>query len=226
MAESAVLTALREAILSLDLSPGELLSERGLEPRLNASRTPIRAALTQLSGEGLVQRDGRGWIVAPLDLDELATLTEYREVLETAGARLAIQRASDEELGSLSRLLPSLAHAEDPEEGVGSGTNFHHAVAALSGNEHLISALDGVLMRLYRTRWLEVRSAESRARANREHEAIVAGMLNRDAEAAEIAIRKHLGGTMDRLRIQLNKDRQAMRARGVHLAGRVGAIPT
>jgi DNA-binding GntR family transcriptional regulator len=219
MPEPTVLIRLREAILSLELSPGESLSERGLEPRLGASRTPIRAALMQLSGEGLVQRDGRGWIVSPIDLDELATLSEYREVLETAGARLAIRRATDEELELVARLLPTLARADDPEEGIGSGTNFHHAVAALSGNQFLISALDGVLTRLYRTRWLEVRSADSRVQATREHQEIVAALVRRDPDGTELAIREHLRGTMHRLRSQLDGDRQALRARGVHLAG-------
>jgi hypothetical protein len=36
------------AVLSLELMPGERLSERGLEPLTGASRTPVRAALTRL----------------------------------------------------------------------------------------------------------------------------------------------------------------------------------
>ena len=61
---------LRAAILSLELAPGERLTERGLEASFDASRTPVRAALGRLDAEGLVQRDGRGWIVSPIDLAE------------------------------------------------------------------------------------------------------------------------------------------------------------
>ena len=39
---------LRGAILTLDLAPGQPLTERGLEQRFAASRTPVRAALTRL----------------------------------------------------------------------------------------------------------------------------------------------------------------------------------
>jgi DNA-binding GntR family transcriptional regulator len=219
VAESHVITRLRESVLSLELPPGQPLSERGLEPLLGASRTPIRAALVQLAGEGLVQREGRGWIVAPLDLDELASLTEYREVLETAGVRLAIARASAGQLDAVAALVPSLEQVDDAEEGVGSGTAFHHALAALSGNHHLIDALDGVLTRLHRTRWLEVRSPATRERASQEHRAIVAALMDRDTEAAEIAIREHLHGTMRRLQLQLEDGRQALRARGITIAG-------
>jgi DNA-binding GntR family transcriptional regulator len=217
-----VLSQLREAILSLELFPGQPLSERGLEPKLGASRTPIRAALMQLASEGLVQREGRGWIVAPLDLDELTALTEYREVLETAGVRLAIQRASDEELDTLAQMLPTLSEVDDPEQGIGSGTTFHHAVATLSGNHFLVGALNGVLTRLYRTRWLEVRTADSRRQAALEHQAIVAALITRNTAAAEDAVRQHLHATLLRLKAQLNDDRHALRARGVLLTGGQG----
>ena len=46
---------LREMILSLDLGPGERLTERWLESRFAGSRTPIRAALARLEGEEYAQ---------------------------------------------------------------------------------------------------------------------------------------------------------------------------
>ena len=85
---------LREMILALDLGPGERLTERWLESRFAGSRTPIRAALARLEGEELVRRDGRNWIVAPIDLGELELLSEFREPLETTAVRLACARAS------------------------------------------------------------------------------------------------------------------------------------
>ena len=60
------------------LVPGERLSERNLERRLGASRTPIREALMRLEAEGLVQRGEGGLRVAPLDLDELLEVFELR----------------------------------------------------------------------------------------------------------------------------------------------------
>ena len=58
-----------------------------MESQLGASRTSVRAALFRLEAEGLVAREGRGWIVPPLDLEEIAQLFAYREVLEVAGLR-------------------------------------------------------------------------------------------------------------------------------------------
>src|SRR5262249_60376638 len=75
-------TRLRDMVLSLDLGPGERLSERLLEREFNGSRTPVRAALLKLEAEGLVRRDGRNWVVAPIDLRGIAALAEFRRPLE------------------------------------------------------------------------------------------------------------------------------------------------
>ncbi|TIX38987.1 MAG: GntR family transcriptional regulator, partial [Mesorhizobium sp.] len=45
---------LRGMILGLEIGPGERLTERWIESRFGASRTPVRAALLRLETEGLV----------------------------------------------------------------------------------------------------------------------------------------------------------------------------
>ena len=109
---------LRSAILSLDLAPGERLTERGLEASFDASRTPVRAALGRLDTEGLVQRDGRGWIVSPIDLAEIGALAELREAVEGAAVRLAVQRATDAEIAAVAALLDAArpGHPAGPAE--------------------------------------------------------------------------------------------------------------
>src|SRR5258706_6260734 len=89
---------LRDMVLSLDLGPGERLSERLLEREFNGSRTPVRAALLKLEAEGLVCRDGRNWGVAPIDLRGIAAPAEFRLPLEETPGGPAFQRATAEEL--------------------------------------------------------------------------------------------------------------------------------
>lgn len=217
MPEPTLHARLRAAILSLDLAPGRPLSERGLEPEFGASRTPIRAALMRLESEGLVRRDGKGWIVAPIDLDEIRSLYEYREILESASARLAVERASREDLEALADLARLADADETPEHSIDAGTGFHLELARLSNNDFLIDAMAGVLTRLYRTRWLEVQSAESRERAHREHRAVTAALLARDGASAELATIAHLRGTGERLVASLGESSQRLRATGINL---------
>jgi DNA-binding GntR family transcriptional regulator len=208
---------LRAAILSLDLAPGNRLSERGLEPDFGASRTPIRAALMRLESEGLVQRDGKNWIVAPLNIDEIRALYEYREVLESAAVRLASTRSSRDDLEALGELASSVDAGETPEHSLDAGTSFHLELARMSGNVFLLDSMRGVLTRLYRTRWLEVQSAESRDRVHTEHGAIADSLLAGDSASAELAIVEHLRGTGDRLTDSLTSERMRLKAGGISL---------
>ncbi|HXZ15214.1 MAG TPA: GntR family transcriptional regulator [Roseiarcus sp.] len=209
---------MREMILSLDLAPGERLNERRLETQFEGSRTPIRAALAQLEGEDLVRRDGRAWIVAPIDLTELAALAEFREPLEATAARLACARASHADLAAIEAMLDSCGQATPREEWRRVGTAFHVEVARLSGNPFLVKAIEAVMTRLSRTRWLEVSSEPSRERAWAEHRRILGLIrLNEPDEAAREAA-SHVRGACDRLIRSINEHRQLLRASGFAVA--------
>lgn len=213
---------LRRAILSLELVPGEQLSERGLEALVSASRTPIRAALLRLEVEGLTRRDGRGWRVAPIDVTEIRALAEYREAVETAAVALAVERATDDELAGLQAVVAELAAFDDEradddevEHGLRAGSDFHVVLARLSGNAFLAGAVADVVTRLTRTRYLEVRSAASRAQARVEHERIVAALVARDADLATSLVRDHIRATSARLLDFLTGERRRLRGRGL-----------
>lgn len=212
--ETTVYSALRAAILSLDLVPGEKLSERGLEAMLEASRTPIRAALMKLENEGLTQRAGRSWQVTPIDLAEVRALMEYRQAVETAAVALVVERAGDDELAALRALIGSSPSEDNEETGLRDGGDFHVALARLSRNKFLADAMSGALTRLSRTRWLEVRTAESRAQARAEHLEIIAAVRSRDPERAAALVASHNRGTRDRLLNYLSEERRRLRGRG------------
>lgn len=212
--EDSAYTRLRAEILSLELVPGERLSERGLEAVLGASRTPIRAALMRLENEGLTQRAGRGWQVTPIDLTEVRAVMEYREALESAAVVLAVERAEDEELDALLEITEAHRDGDDEETGLRDGNNFHVALARLSRNRFLVDGMAGALTRLSRTRWLEVRSAEARAQARDEHVAIVTALTARDPDDAVARVVAHNRGTRDRLLACLTDERRRLRGRG------------
>jgi DNA-binding GntR family transcriptional regulator len=210
---------LREMILSLDLGPGERLTERWLESRFQGSRTPVRAALLRLEAEDLVRRDGRNWIVAPIDLGELAALAEFRAPLEATVARLACERASDADLDTVAALLESCRPDVPRSAWHQVGTDFHVELARLSGNEFLVKAIRGVMTRLARARWLEVLTEASRAQAWSEHERILELIRLRQADAAADAAATHVQATRDRLLTSLDENRRPLRARGFAVVG-------
>lgn len=205
---------LRELILSLELGPGERLSERWLESKFEGSRTPVRAALIRLETEGLVQRDGRNWTVSPIDLGEIEALAEFREPLEAATIRLACQRADSGDIDALETLLDSCGPGAPREEWHRVGTEFHVALARLSGNVFIVKATQDIMTRLARPRWLEVWTEPSRDQAWLEHRRIL-DLIRRNLP--DEAIREagdHIRDTRDRLIRSLRDDRRGLKARG------------
>src|ERR1044072_1469456 len=91
---------IREMIVTLELPPGSLLSERELMERLRLGRTPVREALRALARERLVEvYPRRGMFVSSVDVRDLAGLSEVRSTLEPRAARLAAERAPEADRG-------------------------------------------------------------------------------------------------------------------------------
>jgi DNA-binding GntR family transcriptional regulator len=210
---------LRAAILTLEIAPGERISERGLEARFHASRTPVRAALSRLEREGLILHEGRSWTVTPIDLDEIASLAELRGVLEPAAVRFAVERADAAALAEVRAHLDALRPTPDQQAGIRMGSTFHLDLAALGGNRFVTDAIGDALTRLERTRWIEVRTPEARDAAWDEHSAVLDAVQAGDADRAAELLAAHVAGTNDRLIAWIAQERRRLRGAGMAIIG-------
>jgi DNA-binding GntR family transcriptional regulator len=87
---------LEEQIVTLQLEPGEFLSEYALAEGLAIGRTPIREALQRLAREGLVTiLPRKGILVSETDPRKQLLVLEVRRELERLLSRLGAQRASE-----------------------------------------------------------------------------------------------------------------------------------
>ncbi|AGK04975.1 GntR family transcriptional regulator [Meiothermus ruber DSM 1279] len=177
-------------ILSLELKPGEPLVERKLEEILAVSRTPIRAAIQQLFREGLAQRTGRVYTVAPLDLAELEEAFEFRHWLEGQIIRVAAARRPNAR--QLRELLASVEADLDPEVELEKATDFHLALAKLTGNRFVVASLAQVLQRIYRARYLEITRPQGADQALSDHLHLIELVQQGQAEEAASFLQKHL----------------------------------
>lgn len=214
--ESTIATyeKLRSNILGLHLEPGENLTERSLETMLETSRTTVRAALQRLEGEGLVQKSGRGFIVSPIDLEEIEQACAWREVIEVAAVKEAVKRATKPELEKIQNDISQNTVNLPLEQYMSGATNFHLSIARLSGNVFIVRALEDVLTRLSRTRWFEAGSDQGRERAALEHQKILELIANRDGNKASREIANHLIRSGDRLLESLKSAHSRLQIRG------------
>src|SRR3954469_22369695 len=89
---------LEEMIVTLQLSPGTVLSEQALAVRLKIGRTPIREALQRLARDGLVVIMPRGGVMlSEINLRRELRRLEVRGELERLMASLAAEPATPDD---------------------------------------------------------------------------------------------------------------------------------
>ncbi len=180
---------LRGEILSGALAPGERLVEEQLTRRFGTSRAPLREALRLLGQQGLVEHlPRRGVRVAELSARDIDELFGLRDALEQYAVRTALGDGRTPEPMELARLG---AAAEDMERATTTGGSlaqasahreFHLALVALAGHQHLLRVYEPVLLQLelYMAtnlrREAQLRSpAEGALRHRRLYEAVTRG---------------------------------------------------
>lgn len=188
---------LRDEIITGSLAAGSKLSEPKLAEQYQTSRGPIREAIRRLEMMQLVQHiPYEGVRVVELSREHMIQLYHLREALEGKAAALAAENITDEGLAKMKLLLD--VHQEHQQQTgeymqADRDYDFHYQVILASANELLIQQLTEKtyhLVRMYR-RQFRLMSSRSEV-ALREHEHIYYAIENRDAELAEILMRRHI----------------------------------
>jgi DNA-binding GntR family transcriptional regulator len=139
---------LREAILTGEIEPGEKLSVPALAQKLAVSRSPIVAAVQRLTQDGLaVEEPRRGAVVTIISVPELIRLYEIREVLEGLAARLAAERATEENIAGMAAVLErheAAVNPDDQQTRMLENVNFHRLIRDAAQHPELVKWLEGV----------------------------------------------------------------------------------
>ncbi|MFD1343129.1 GntR family transcriptional regulator [Litorisediminicola beolgyonensis] len=191
---------IREAILSGAFRLGENISEDRLVEMLGVSRTPIRDAMALLAREGLVLvRPKRGSFVFETSLEDIAAICDYRELIETQGARFALRVARDAYLSELNSVVSAMRTALDEGDVDAYGTldtQFHNAAFRHCGNSYLQDANLLAASRIAALRAnITAPYAERRDESFAEHEALTDFLARGDLAAFDAALRTHIRRT-------------------------------
>jgi DNA-binding GntR family transcriptional regulator len=195
-----VFDELEQEIVSGQIAMGTKLGEEVLAARFGVSRGPLREALRRLEGRALVERTAHAGVrVVNLDTRDLIELYGLRESLEGLAARLATENMSEPELDSLDELLRT---QEQPSDTVYSHVmgeeDFHFRVAAGSGSARLQKLLCGDLYSLIRLCRFRTWTMPGQLKSYRDHARIVEAMRDRDADLAEMLMRRHVAKARER----------------------------
>jgi GntR family transcriptional repressor for pyruvate dehydrogenase complex len=202
----------RIRVLMLDgtFPPGQPLpSERHLAERFGVSRGSIRDALRTLETIGLLEtRHGQGTFPHELSVDRLVAplasvmayrsdlqdeLLDVRRMFEPAVARVAAERATDEDLVELQRLLDvQRQKLKAGQSAIVEDTAFHAILARSTRNRVVMSIMATLNDLLVESRTQSLKQKGRPARSIDGHEAVVAALRRRDSEGASQAMYNHI----------------------------------
>lgn len=189
--------ALRGAIISGEIPPGQVLFEGDLARRFGVSKTPVRESLNVLRAQGFLQViPYRGYLVAPISIADVKDLFEARIALEEAIAELAAERISEEALARLAEIgrsdltFPNET-SEDRFAWMAQNKTFHLEIARATGNRELLGIMDLVLDKVSRVVFLYYSKA-SLEEHRPSHLKIVEALRSRDPTRARLVMREHI----------------------------------
>jgi DNA-binding GntR family transcriptional regulator len=195
---------LRASILGGEMAAGQRLVEAELAEQFDASRAAVRAALAELSAEGLVERiPNKGARVRVVTVDEAIAVTECRMVLEGLCARKAAENVTDAEIVELREIGAAMAEAVkggEPLRYSELNDRLHTSIrwiAAQPVAEDLLKRMNAQVVR-HRFR-LALRPGRP-AQSLPQHLAMIDAIAARDSDAAEAATREHLLSVIEVLR--------------------------
>ena len=199
---------LKEAIVAGKLAPGERLFEAKLAASLKVGPVAIREALRALETEGYVTfRPDNEVVVSKPTRDEIEDYYTISGALEGLAARLAIERASPEEVEHLRELHKTLKEAcqkRDLAYYFDANTRFHRFIAEIARNERLYRLVDQLRQDIQKTRILALRAPQRLDYSMREHDQIMDAFLKRNSELAESTMVRHLKNQMQTLQKTLD----------------------
>jgi DNA-binding FadR family transcriptional regulator len=214
---------IRALMLDGSFPPGEPIpSERHLAERFGVSRGSIRDALRTLETIGLLEtRHGQGTFALELSVDRLVAplasvmayrsdlqdeLLDVRRMFEPAVARAAALRATDEDVADLERILDAQRQKlTSGQSAIVEDSAFHAVLARATRNRVVMSIMATLNDLLVESRTHSLEQTGRPARSIEGHEAVVAALRVRDADAASQAMYNHIDQIAD-IQLHSRKD--------------------
>lgn len=207
-----IAAGIRDAIRSGELRRGSVYSARELGERFGASRTPVREALLRLADLGLVGIErGHGARVLGPDGHGVVELCSLRILLEPPACRSAaavMSQRDDDELAAAFAVMAE--RADGGPEYFAADERLHLHILRAGGNRRLAE----FVAELRQTLDLDNRHSVPRHQpvetALEDHHSILVALHDRDGEAAERAMRRHLVRSGDLLVATTSGDRREL----------------
>jgi DNA-binding GntR family transcriptional regulator len=187
--------SIRGSIVEGRLALGGQLSEAALALELGISKTPVREALLQLRGDGLVDiHPQRGTYVFKVDHDDVVQICRFREILESAALAEAM---TQDRQGLVAELEVNLRKPRTRRSLPKLDAEFHSIIMRRSNNDYLRSAYRLIEHKIHALRWRLPAHNEHIADCQDNHALLVERMREGKVAQAQALLRHHIRDTQD-----------------------------
>jgi DNA-binding GntR family transcriptional regulator len=195
--------ALKHAIISCELAPGDSISEKDLAEQFGVSKTPVREALTSLQQCNLVEYTiNRGFRVSTISFKDVQEIYEARIFYETGLFSLAVKHVSDADILYLNELNTAkldFTEVDNVDTTLQNDTDFHMYIALVSGNNRLVMNYQIILDESRRFMYLDFKRNKPLHAWYSNHTLIIEALRNRDEIGGANVIREILNNQKTRI---------------------------
>lgn len=191
---------IRDAIVRMELLPGQMISETALAQQFGVSRTPVREALIQLANIGFVEvLPQRGTYVSKFSMDKILQARFIREALEVAVVKQLASNANEalrlEAVDACDSIIESqkvAAADDDPVAFQCLDDQFHQTLASFTHYPRVATLIEAEKSHMDRVRSLSLHIGGQYKKILSQHAAITKAIRAGTPDKAITAMSVHL----------------------------------
>lgn len=186
---------IKQQILDGQLNPGDRIVETKVAKELGISQTPVREAIRQLSGEGIITIvPNKGPMVRQFDMKDVFEVYSLRSMLEGLAIRLAVQQASDEEISKLSAFFEDMKRklVDDTVDSLlEESVHIHQSIVRLANHSRLAASYDSITFSISLAGRI-LGKVSTKQKEVDQHAELIEALVRRDPDHAEKVMRQHI----------------------------------
>ncbi|MFK7692727.1 GntR family transcriptional regulator [Paenibacillus sp. HJGM_3] len=190
-----IVELIKQQIVDGELNPGERIVETKMAKELGISQTPVREAIRQLSGEGIIKIvTNKGPIVREFHMRDVFEIYSLRAVLEGLSIRLATYNATEKDIRHLQEFYEAMKaklHDDTVASLLTESLYIHQSIIRLSNHERLASMYKSIAFQITLVNRI-LGKKSTKAKEVEQHWELIEALIGRDPDEAEKVMRRHI----------------------------------
>ncbi|MCP8898456.1 GntR family transcriptional regulator [Gilvimarinus xylanilyticus] len=195
-ASGQIYAFIRDAIVAMELEPGQLISEAALAAKFGVSRTPVREALIKLANLGFVNvLPQRGTYVSRLSLEKIIEARFIREALEVSVVSHLAENVNKDVIKAAENIIAEQKAAAEVDDALlfqRLDDDFHQLLASYTGYQRMASMIEQEKAHMDRVRNLSLHISGQYKCVLAQHRAIIRAIKSGSVSGAASAMSTHL----------------------------------